>query len=374
MQKLERYPQSSTVEFHNKAAGNERRLATYLAENIRYTLAPFEQYVHCTQLIQSEALGTAFRLWKRLWKGPGREYCSGALFWQLNDCWPAISWSLIDHNLRPKLAYYELKRQMQLLTVGMKRTTRDISSDDKNHGQEGLHTVTEVEVWVTNLSLIACHMKVLLELETMVADADGNITTERHDPRVQGASTPYRYFTALPNRTTEMTTVQLEDSERFRADQTIVRVLATCLGPAREENPDRSEEQDEHLPQAFNWPEPLKYVHFPKPKRLRVSLIPSDNIQDVERLVRLPQDERPDDGQRLGKGCIVCIRTDVPLKSVALEFAPDERSDTQVEEREVLFDDQGFDMLAGDKKFVFASGMKPEDEKRLRVRYLGMTD
>lgn len=33
--KSELFPQSHTLDFHNKAAGHERRLATYLAENVR---------------------------------------------------------------------------------------------------------------------------------------------------------------------------------------------------------------------------------------------------------------------------------------------------------------------------------------------------
>lgn len=31
----DRYPESHVMDFHNKAAGHERRLATYLAENLR---------------------------------------------------------------------------------------------------------------------------------------------------------------------------------------------------------------------------------------------------------------------------------------------------------------------------------------------------
>lgn len=92
----ERYPQSSTMDFHNKAAGHERRLALYLAENVPYSMEPLEQHVYCTQLMQAECLSTAYRLWKRQWKGPGREYCSGALVWQLNDVWPVSAFPLDD--------------------------------------------------------------------------------------------------------------------------------------------------------------------------------------------------------------------------------------------------------------------------------------
>ena len=68
------------MDFHNKAAGHERRLATYLTENLQYTFKPFEQYIYATQILQAECLGTAYRLFRRQWRGSGKEYCAGALY------------------------------------------------------------------------------------------------------------------------------------------------------------------------------------------------------------------------------------------------------------------------------------------------------
>jgi beta-mannosidase len=42
--------------------------------------------------MQAETLASAYRLWRRNWKGKGREYTAGALVWQINDCWP-VSWN-----------------------------------------------------------------------------------------------------------------------------------------------------------------------------------------------------------------------------------------------------------------------------------------
>ena len=33
---IQRFPQSQTMDFHNKADGHERRLATYVVENFRH--------------------------------------------------------------------------------------------------------------------------------------------------------------------------------------------------------------------------------------------------------------------------------------------------------------------------------------------------
>ena len=40
-------------------------------------------YVYYTQIMQAETLASAYRLWRRNWKGPGREYTAGALVWQV---------------------------------------------------------------------------------------------------------------------------------------------------------------------------------------------------------------------------------------------------------------------------------------------------
>ena len=40
-----------------------------------------------------------------------RWFCSGVIFWMLNDCWPAAAgWAFIDYYLMPKASYYSFKR------------------------------------------------------------------------------------------------------------------------------------------------------------------------------------------------------------------------------------------------------------------------
>lgn len=59
------------------------------------------------------------RLWRREWRGKGREYTSGALVWQINDCWPCVSWAICDYYLRPKPAFYAIARELRPFTVGV---------------------------------------------------------------------------------------------------------------------------------------------------------------------------------------------------------------------------------------------------------------
>ncbi len=39
-----------------------------------------------------------------------RPYCMGTLYWQINDCWPVVSWSSIDYFGRWKALHYFAKQ------------------------------------------------------------------------------------------------------------------------------------------------------------------------------------------------------------------------------------------------------------------------
>jgi len=101
--------------------------------------------------MQAECLAVAYRLWRRNWKGPGREYTSGVLVWQMNDCWPATSWAIVDYFLRPKPAYFAIARELQPFTVGMVRTIKKTFKDDRS---EAFFTIEHtLEIWGTNSTL-----------------------------------------------------------------------------------------------------------------------------------------------------------------------------------------------------------------------------
>ena len=53
------------------------------------------------QLVQARALRASIGRFRSL-----HDTCSGALWWQFDDCWPALSWSVVDVAGRRKLAWY----------------------------------------------------------------------------------------------------------------------------------------------------------------------------------------------------------------------------------------------------------------------------
>jgi beta-mannosidase len=100
----DRHTQHPVIEFHNKQIEGQERLFRFQAAHYRVT-SNFGEFVYKGQLVQANALKVAVEHWRR-----NKFHTAGALFWQLNDCWPVSSWAVIDSGLRPKASYFYAKR------------------------------------------------------------------------------------------------------------------------------------------------------------------------------------------------------------------------------------------------------------------------
>jgi beta-mannosidase len=69
------------------------------------TAKDFPSFVYATQVLQAEAITAGVEGWRR-----SRPRTMGTLFWQLNDCWPALSWSSIDYYGHWKALQYAARR------------------------------------------------------------------------------------------------------------------------------------------------------------------------------------------------------------------------------------------------------------------------
>ena len=77
-----------------------------------------QEYVDFTQITQAEGLKFGIEHFRR--RTP---HCSGSLIWQLNDCWPGISWSLVDYYGFGKASYYYVKRAYAPVMASFKAGT-----------------------------------------------------------------------------------------------------------------------------------------------------------------------------------------------------------------------------------------------------------
>ncbi len=70
------------------------------------------KYTYLSQLLQRDGISEALKAQRF-----SNSYCMGSLIWQLNDCWPSISWSLIDFNQNNKALAYGLQSVWDLLGI-----------------------------------------------------------------------------------------------------------------------------------------------------------------------------------------------------------------------------------------------------------------
>ncbi len=95
---------SYIMEKHQKNAGANGLLLRYLSDNFLYP-KDLDAFIYASQLLQAEAVRTGVEHWR---SHKGR--CMGAVYWQLNDCWPGLSWSSIDYYGRWKALHYFARR------------------------------------------------------------------------------------------------------------------------------------------------------------------------------------------------------------------------------------------------------------------------
>lgn len=97
-------PYSYVMEKHQRNYGGNGKISQYMQAAYRYP-ENFNDFVYASQLLQADGIRYGVEHYRR-----NRGRCMGAIYWQLNDCWPVISWSSIDYYGRWKALHYYAKR------------------------------------------------------------------------------------------------------------------------------------------------------------------------------------------------------------------------------------------------------------------------
>jgi len=135
----DRWPQSLVIEHHNKQTGGNERLYYFLSAHFKVP-STIEGFCEMTQINQGEALKVGIEHWR------SRKFkTSGSLIWQLNDCWPVSSWSLVDYAHRKKAAYYYVKRMFAPVLVVLMKDDGMIRSYVVNDSLEGFSAELEIK-------------------------------------------------------------------------------------------------------------------------------------------------------------------------------------------------------------------------------------
>ncbi|HWY13468.1 MAG TPA: glycoside hydrolase family 2 protein [Bacteroidia bacterium] len=110
---------SIAVKNHQKHPTGYQTITNYMEKDFEVP-KDFEEFIYVSQLLQARGMKTAIESHR-----VAKPYCMGTLFWQLNDCWPATSWSAIDFYDRPKAFYYELGDLYDDVLISVKKEEKD---------------------------------------------------------------------------------------------------------------------------------------------------------------------------------------------------------------------------------------------------------
>jgi len=116
---------SPSMDHHNK--DNPKNKGDNLMLTCTGLPESLEEYIDFSMIAQAEGLKYGIEHFRRR-----KSHCSGTLFWQLNDCWPVLSWSVLDYYGVGKAGYYYVRRAFAPALASFKS------------GADGL------ELWITN--------------------------------------------------------------------------------------------------------------------------------------------------------------------------------------------------------------------------------
>ena len=309
----QQYPGSMFIDYHIRAGDHEQRMLTYVGENfrIKHDLAGF---THLTQMVQANAMDVAYSSWRRDWGNPGARKSGGLLVWQLNDCWPTMSWAIVDCNLVKKPAFYAIKRALKPVAVGVSRVF---------HPWTGGHSDpriairdTSYDVWVASSRTENIQGEVTIRFVSIETGDDVA-------PRVK------RSITVQQNATTEViqkgaVDVKVDSNDATPFDHRNYDPYVICASLSVD---------GEIVSTHTAWPDPIKYLDF------------SDRGVEVE--VADTNDS-------------ITVRAKKPVHGWVFQ----ERKDW------VKFSDNGFDIIPGEEKTIHVGGFGL-DRSDLKWTYVG---
>jgi beta-mannosidase len=117
-------------EFHNKQIEGQKRIFQFLSEHLPMTFE-WNDFIYLAQLNQGLALKKCIEHWRS-----NLGTTSGTIIWQLNDCWPAVSWSIVDSDLMPKLSYFFVKDVFAPKIITIEKEDSYLKLNLNNHNRE----------------------------------------------------------------------------------------------------------------------------------------------------------------------------------------------------------------------------------------------
>lgn len=157
---------SYIMEKHQRNNAANGKIMNYMAQTFRYA-KDFDHLIYASQLLQAEAIRYGVEHWRR-----HRGRCMGAIYWQLNDCWPVASWSSIDYYGRWKALHYASKRFFAPVLLSCAEESTLTQNDNVNAEPFELRKSARLNVSNETMADVQCQVRWALR------EASGKIVIE----------------------------------------------------------------------------------------------------------------------------------------------------------------------------------------------------
>ena len=183
---------SYVMEKHQRNNAANGKIMNYLQQTYKYPY-DFSSLVYASQLLQADAIRYGVEHFRR-----NRGRCMGAVYWQLNDCWPVTSWSSIDYYGRWKALHYYAKRFFSPVMISCEEQSWMTAAKDMNRQHFAFEK--SIRLNVTNETMEEKHLTVRWALRK----ADASVIREESQE-----------ITAAPLSAYWLDKVLLPDAELF---------------------------------------------------------------------------------------------------------------------------------------------------------------
>lgn len=131
--------ETPVMRLHQKASTGNGLIRTYMERDYRIPEDSFEDFVYVGQVLQARGMAQVARILRR-------DGSDGALYWQLNDTWPSVSWSSIDYYGSYKAMHYTMRHAHANLALATEHIGTDSLAlyalwDHKHTGHDAELTV-----------------------------------------------------------------------------------------------------------------------------------------------------------------------------------------------------------------------------------------
>ena len=179
---------SYVMEKHQRNYGANGKIMNYLQQTYRYP-TEFTTLLYASQLLQADAIRYGVEHFRR-----NRGRCMGAVYWQLNDCWPVVSWSSIDYGGRWKALHYYAKRFFAPVMISCKE--EGWMTQEANMNRQHFTFEKSIRLNVANETLEDRKIKVCWQLRNQKAEI---LRQEEQEITVPALSAVWLEKTELPH-------------------------------------------------------------------------------------------------------------------------------------------------------------------------------